>query len=172
MNSFWGTDPSLYTSLSREIWPSCFEDGGGEYISPASFNKTVSKTIQLDVRSLYPTAQTKKQPLLNGVLLTAANKNDAYLLNRRKKIRKNGVLAINQVCQRVRDSNIDDVFLVPINNYKIPRHRFEEYYACRLFMQKCVKPLIKEGYKLLTVAGASYTGEWSFKLTINVFTIL
>ena len=131
-------------------------------MSPESFRKAVAKTIQLDFRSLYPSAQVRKQPVLNGILLSSANKDDAYLLSQRSKIRKQNVLAINPVCQRVRTQDNDkgdgERFLVPINHYKTPPHRFEEYYACRLFAQNEIAPLLSSGYELLSIAGASYTG--------------
>ena len=159
INQLWGQKPELYTNLSSKIWPSCFKKDMETPISPNCFKKRVSKSIQLDFRSLYPSAQVCKQPVLNAVLLTAASKEDAYLLSQRKKIRKKGVLAINPVCQRVRKSNPKKKFLMPINNYKTPPHRFEEYYACRLFAQNVIAPLLSQGYELVSIAGASYAGE-------------
>ena len=100
------------------------------------------------------------QPILNGILLTTANKDDAHLLSQRRKIRQKNVLAINPVCQRVRTraEGEEERFLVPINHYKTPVHRFEEYYACRLFAQTEIASLVSHGYELLSIAGASYTG--------------
>ena len=112
----------------------------------------------MDVRSLYPSAQLLKQPLLNGILLTAAGQEDAHLLSKRKWIRMKNVLAINPVCQRVRKNSHKSEFLVPINHYKTPRHRYEEYYATRLFAQREIAPLLSQGYELISIAGASYAG--------------
>ena len=159
INQLWGQKPELYSSLSSEIWPSCFKKDLETPISPNCFKKPISKNIQLDVRSLYPSAQICKQPILNAVLLTAASEEDVYLLSQRKKIRKKGVLAINPVCQRVRKNNPKKRFLLPINNYKAPPHRFEEYYACRLFAQNKISPLLSQGYELVSIAGASYAGK-------------
>ena len=129
-------------------------------MSPNCFQKSVSKSIQLDFRSLYPSAQLRKQPTLNGIMLTAASKEDAYLLSKRRKIREKNVLAVNPVCQRVRKDSVKELFMVPINHYKTPPHRFEEYYATRLFAQKEIAPLISGGYELVSIAGASYTGSY------------
>ena len=150
----------LYKNLSSGIWPSCFKSDGKTPIPAQCFTKGVKKTIQMDFRSLYPSAQIKKQPVLNGILFSVANKEDAYLLSQRKKIRRKSILSINQVCQRTRNSSSDEQFLVPINNYKTPQHRFEEYYASRLFVQKEIVPMINKGYKLTTIAGASYAGKY------------
>ena len=142
------------------MWPSCFKRDKKTPLSSSCFKKPVSKSIQLDFRSLYPSAQVRKQPVLNGILLTAASEEDAYLLSQRKKIRKKGVLAINSVCQRVRKKKPTKKFLMPINHFKSPPHRFEEYYACRLFAQNEIAPLLSQGYELVTIAGASYTGKY------------
>ena len=159
INQLWGQKPSLYTSLSGEIWPSCFKKDGKTPLSPNVFKKSVAKDIQLDFRSLYPSAQVRKQPVLNPILLSSASKEDAHQLSQRKRIRKKGVLAINPVCQRVRKNHPKEKFLVPINHYKTPAHRFEEYYACRLFAQNELVPLLSQGYELMSIAGASYAGE-------------
>lgn len=128
-------------------------------ISQNCFKKSVSKSIQLDFRSLYPSAQVRKQPVLNAILLSAASREDALLLSQRKQIKDKGVLAINPVCQRLRKNDPEEVFMVPINHYKNPPHRFEEYYACRLFAQIEIAPLLNCGYKLISIAGASYAGN-------------
>ena len=167
INQLWGQNPSLYTGLSGEIWPSCFKKDGKTPLSPSCFKKSVAKTIQLDFGSLYPSAQVRKQPVLNGILLTAASEEDAHLLSQRKRVRKKGVLAINPVCQRVRKNNPRKKFLVPINHYKNPAHRFEEYYACRLFAQNEIAPLLSQGYELISIAGASYAGK-SKKLKLKM----
>ena len=57
--------------------------------------------------------------------------------------------------------------MVPINHYKNPPHRFEEYYACRLFAQNEVAPLLSQGYTLISIAGASYTGRAKIKFSDN-----
>ena len=158
INRLWGQNPSLYKEMSSKIWPSCFKRDRKTPLSPECFTKSVSKIIQQDFRSLYPSAQLRKQPVLNGILLTAASREDARLLSQRKKIRAKNVLAINPVCQRVRKDKPRDLFLVPINHYKTPPHRFEEYYATRLFAQKEIVPLLSGGYDLVSIAGASYTG--------------
>ena len=121
----------------------------------------------MDFRSLYPSAQVRKQPVLNGILLSAASREDALLLSQRKKIKNNGVLAINSVCQRLRKSEPEEKFLVPINHYKTPPHRFEEYYACRLFAQTEIAPLLNCGYELISIAGASYAGSYTNKVPLT-----
>ena len=69
INSLWGRNQSLYKNLSPDKWPSCFKRDKKTPISAKRFNKSLTKTIQLDFRSLYPSAQCKKQPVLNGILL-------------------------------------------------------------------------------------------------------
>ena len=159
INSFLGKQPSLYENLSSEIWPSFFDEDKKTPISSQAFNKSVAKSIQLDFRSLYPSAQCRKQPVLNGILLSSAGEKDAHLLSQRKKIREKNVLAINPVCQRVREKDSGEIFLVPINYYKTPRHRFEEYYAVRHYVKKEIEPLLSNGYELISIAGPSYAGE-------------
>ena len=167
INRLWGQKPTLYKKMSSKIWPSSFKKDKKTPLSPNNFKKSVSKSIQLDFRSLYPSAQLRKQPVLNGILLTAACKEDAYLLSQRQKIRKKNVLAINPVCQRVRKDDRKELFMMPINHYKTPPHRFEEYYATRLFAQKEIAPLLSEEYELISIAGASYTGKWLYNILFS-----
>lgn len=105
--------------------------------------------------------QTMKMPVLNPLLLTSATKEDAILLSDRTKIRKSGIIGINTVCQNVRDtpSSPENLFLVPINNYKMPVHLCEEYYATRYQIRHKIEPYIDRGYRCITVAGASFVGN-------------
>ena len=162
INEVWGSKPELYKNLSSSVWPSCFKKDKVTPLSQDSFTKKVAKIINLDFRSLYPSAMLQKQPVLNGILLSVANKEDAIKLCDRKKISKKDVLALNQVCQNVRNTKDADCVLVPVNNYKRTQHGFEEYYATRLFVSKYVKPRLVNGYKLLTIAGASFVGNYNY----------
>lgn len=109
-----------------------------------------------------------KMPVLNPLLFTSATLEDALLLTDRVSIRKNGMIALSRVCQNVRDSPKppEELFLVAVNNYTQPKHRFEEYYATRYQVRHHIQPLLNSGYKCITIAGASFVGN-NNKIKLN-----
>lgn len=101
-----------------------------------------------------------KMPVLEPLLLTSATEEEASFLTDRTAIRERGIIALNRVCQNVRDvpRSPNSTFLIPINNYRLPFHRPEEYYACRRQIQRRINPYLNIGYTLVTIAGASHVG--------------
>ena len=112
--------------MSKKIWPAFFK-ADGTLLPKEEFQKKIHKIINLDIRSLYPTAQTAKQPVLNPLLLSTCTKEDADLMNSYGQ--QNAVFALNDPCQSTRASKRDEdnLFLVPVNNKQTPYHRCEKY---------------------------------------------
>ena len=123
INSSLFEDEALYNFLSKKIWPSFFTTDG-KLLKREEFDKKISKILQLDIRSLYPTAQCLKQPVLNPILFSTCIKEDAVKMADSYVMKKNGIYSINDPCQNVRNSGKnDDLFVVPVNNHCSPYHR-------------------------------------------------
>lgn len=132
-------------------------------MSPEKFTKHLEKIVNLDVRSLYPTAQTKEQPVLNPLLFSTCLKKDSELLEDHSAMRKKGVVCLNGPCHAVRRSarlnEKQDLFLQPVNHYATPYHRYQEFYAVQDFIRREIEPRLKQGHELESVAGASFVGK-------------
>ena len=173
VNSELFANEDLYNFLSKEIWPSFFKSDG-RFLEREAFDKNISKILQLDIRSLYPTAQTLKQPVLNPILFSTCLKEDGNKMANNHVMKKNGICSLNAPCQNVRNSEKnEELFVVPVNHHSNPYHRlacvhvslfprFEEYYASRYELKTNVQPYLNDGYQILTVAGASFVGKYFF----------